>query len=112
MEQNNIDNAIIELFKKADEMYGDAIESFWFYEGESCPCCKKRKIDSLSMGKNLALSLNAFMYRELNTLIGYLLCNRCITDLLGKGDRQKNMYYSLEQNLKNAYHEYLKSQAS
>lgn len=112
MKENNIEDALVELFAKCKERYGDEIENFWFYEGEKCPCCNKRKIDALTMGKDSALSLNAFMYWDMNTLIGYLLCSRCITDLFRGNDSQKKMYGHLEQNLKDAYHDHLKSSAS
>lgn len=112
MEHNEIDQAVIALFKSAEEMYGEAMERFWFYEDEICPCCKKRSIDSIKMGKDLALSLNAFMYRDLNTLIAYFLCSYCVTDLLRADKAQKKKYHTLEENLKSAYHDYLKSEAS
>jgi hypothetical protein len=95
-------------------MYGDKVETFWFYESETCACCNKRKIDKVNTGTDSALlSLNSFMYHNMNVLILYFLCSRCITDLpvIGK-QKQKNMYNSIEQNLKYAYHKYLESIAS
>jgi len=112
MDDNILEDMLVELFAKSKEMYGDAIENFWFYDGDNCPCCNKRKIDAVKMGKDLALSLNAFMYRDMNTLIGYLLCSYCVTDLFGNEVKQKSMYKYLEQNLKDAYHDHLKSSAS
>lgn len=112
MDEDNIIDVINEFFSKTREMYGDAVEKIWFYDGETCPCCNKRKIDALNMGKESALSLNAFMYHDLNTLIGYFLCSRCVTDLLGNTAKQKSMYANLEQNLKDGYHDHLKSSAS
>jgi len=81
-------------------MYGDAVEKIWFYDGEICPSCNKREIDTLKLGEESALSLNAYMYHELNTLIGYFLRSRCITDLLGSTVQQKSNYEKLEQNLR------------
>ena len=112
MDKEFIDNILFELLSKGNEMYGDAVEKIWFYDGELCPSCNKRKIDALIMGEESALSLNAFMYRDLNTLIGYFLCSYCVTNLFGKGDKQKILYDQLEENLKTAYHDHLKSQAS
>lgn len=112
MEKNNIEDILFELLNKANEMHGDAVEKVWFYEGELCPCCNKRKIDVLKMGQDSALSLNAFMYREMNTLIGYFLCRRCVTDLFAGNPDQKNKYKMLEETLKNEYHNHLKSSAS
>lgn len=112
MEDNNIEAALFELLSRTNEMNGDAVEKIWFYDGELCPSCNKRKIDAVVMGEESALSLNAFMYRDLNTLIGYFLCSYCVTNLFGKGDKQKILYDKLEENLKTAYHEHIKTQAS
>lgn len=112
MDKEFVGNILLELLNKADEMYGDAVEKIWFYDEDLCPACRKRKIDALVMGKETALSLNAFIYRELNTLIGYFLCSYCVTNIFAKGDKQKDLYLTLEANLKNGYHDYLKSEAS
>jgi hypothetical protein len=108
----NIEDALFELLTHAKENYGDKVEKIWFYDGELCPLCNKHKIDVLVMGKEAALSLNAFMYHDMRTMIGYFLCSSCITDLLGASVQQKNMYNRLEENLKNAYQDHIKSLAS
>lgn len=46
-EENSMRDAIDELFLKSLSLYGDAIEKFWIYESEICPCCKTRKLDTL-----------------------------------------------------------------
>ena len=113
MEDNtDITGAVYELFTNAEKMYGDAIKNYWFYESETCPCCGKIKIDTLNMVEKLALSLSAFMYRDMSTLIAYLLCSHCIAELLRKSKRYKIMYKDLEETLKNAYTEHLKSTSS
>lgn len=112
MEKSNIEDLLFELLGKANEMYGDAVEMIWFYDGDLCPSCNKRKIDAVVMGKKSALSVNGFMYYDMNTLIGYFLCSYCVTNLFAKGDKQKDLYHNLEENLKAAYHEHLKSQSS
>lgn len=112
MDKEFVDNVLFELLNKANEMYGDAVEKIWFYDGELCPSCNKRNIDALVMGEESALSVNGFMYHDLNTFIGYFLCSYCVTNLFAKGDKQKNLYQNLEENLKKAYHEHLKSEAS
>jgi hypothetical protein len=112
MNENNFDDALIELFVKSREMYGDKIDTFWFFDGDLCPSCNKRKIDAVVMGKESSLSVNGFMYHDMNTLIGYFLCSYCVTNLFAKGDKQKDLYHNLEENLKAAFHEHLKSQSS
>ncbi|MEB2297197.1 MAG: hypothetical protein OZ930_11805 [Ignavibacteria bacterium] len=112
MDKDFVENILFELLNQCHEKYGDAVEKIWFYEDELCPSCNKRKIDAVSMGDESALSLNAFMYHDLNTLIGYFLCSYCVTDMFGKGNNQKLLYNKLEENLKTAYHEHIKSQAS
>lgn len=113
MEYNEeITASLYELFSNSEKMYGDALENYWFYESEICPCCNKNKIDPLAMGNKLALSLNGYMYRDLNTLIAYLLCSRCIVELLRKDKRSKVLYKKIEEALKQAYSEHLKSKSS
>lgn len=112
MDKDYVDNIIFELLNKANEMHGNQVEKIWFYEGEICPSCTKRKIDAVVMGEDSALSVNAYMYHDLNTLIGYFLCSYCVTDLFAKGDKQKKLYENLEENLKAAYHKHLKFEAS
>ena len=112
MDKDFSENILFELLSKGNEMYGDAVEKIWFYDGKICPFCNKREIDALKMGEESALSLNAYMYHQMNTLIGYFLCSRCITDLLGRTVQQKSNYEKLEQNLKNVYHDHLKLSAS
>jgi len=74
--ENNIIHAMHELFFRAKDIYGDIVESFWFYESEFCPCCNK-KIDLVNAGKELSLlSLNSFMYHDMSVLIIYFLCSR------------------------------------
>lgn len=112
MDKEFIDNIRLELLNKADEIYGEKVDKIWFYDGKICPFCNKREIDALKMGEESALSLNAYMYHEMNTLIGYFFYRRCITDLLGNTVQQKSNYEKLEQNLKNAYRDHLKLSAS
>jgi len=112
MEKNNIEDILFKLLDKANEMYGDVVKKVWFYDNDFCPCCNKRNIDELKMEEVSALSLNAFMYREMSTLIGYFLCSRCVTDLFAGNPDQNDIYKNLEENLKNEYHKHLKSSAS
>ncbi len=112
MEDNpEIIGAVHALFDNAKRMYGDAVENYWFNDSETCPACE-RKIDTLQFGKKAAVSLNAFIYRDMNTLIAYLLCSRCATEIFRKSKQSKIIYPKLEENLKKAYTEFVKNSAS
>ena len=109
---NDSQDAIDFFFYKTKELYGDAIESFWMYENDKCPCCNKRKIDGMKAGEELLLSLNAYFYRDMEVLIAYLLCSVCISDLIKEGKQQKKLYIKIENRLKNAYLKSLNSSIS
>lgn len=104
-------SAVYELFDNAKRMYGDSIENYWFYDSEHCPACGK-KIDIFKFGKENAISLNGYMYRDMNVFIAYLLCGRCATEIFRKSNKSKIIYKNLEENLKNAYAQFMKSSAS
>lgn len=109
---SNIKQAVDALLSNAQEMYGDAWDNFWMCEEEICPCCKKRKVEAFKSGEEFLVSLNSYIYRDFRVLIGYLLCGQCIADLFKPGARQKIMYSRIEDNLKKAYLDGLKSSAS
>lgn len=112
MENNSeIVETLYQLFDNAKNQYGDAIENYWFNDSEVCPACSK-KIDVFKFGEKSALSLNAFIYRDMNTLIAYLLCGRCAKEIIRKGKNAKSIYKDLEENLKLNYTEFIKHSAS
>ena len=108
-----IDELLQTLFRQARSQFGSAIKSFWFYDGELCPACSQRKIDLLKIKGKEALSLNAFIYRENGTLIGYFLCPICakqiFKDASKKPNTQTDVHAAIEQNLIVAYHLHLKN---
>lgn len=104
-------SAVYELFDNAKRMYGDSIENYWFNDSEICPACGK-KIDIFKFGKETAISLNGYMYRDMNALIAYLLCGRCATEIFRKSKKSKSIYKNLEENLQKTYTEFMKSSAS
>jgi len=108
---SDITQAVMRLFETAQNQFGDSIENFWFHESENCPACN-RHIDTIKMGDKLAISLNAYIYRDLNTLIAYLLCERCAKEILRKSKLSKSIYKDLEENLKNSYTDFIKQSAS
>jgi hypothetical protein len=71
------DELLRKLYTQTKSQFGDAVKSFWFYDGKLCPACNHRKIDLMKIKGKEALSLNAFIYRETGTLIGYFLCSNC-----------------------------------
>ncbi|MEO8233281.1 MAG: hypothetical protein ABI638_13435 [Ignavibacteriota bacterium] len=112
MEDNSeIVEALYQLFDNAKNQYGDAIENYWFNDSEDCPACSKR-IDAFKFGEKSALSLNAFIYRDMNTLIAYLLCGKCAKEIFRKSKQSKSIYKILEDNLKLNYTEFIKHSAS
>lgn len=104
-------SAIYQLFDEAKDMYGDIIENYWFYDRETCPGCGS-ELDTLKFGDEDALSLNAYMYRDLNTLIAYLLCSNCASEIFRKSKKSKTIYPKIEENLKNSYLEFVKKSSS
>lgn len=112
MEENSkIIEAVFQLFDNAKRQYGDTIENYWFNDSKLCPACNK-KIDIFRFGEKSAISLNGFIYRDLNTLIAYFLCSRCAKEIFRKSKQSKIIYPKLEENLKKAYTEFIKGSAS
>jgi ssDNA-binding Zn-finger/Zn-ribbon topoisomerase 1 len=110
-DESDYTHAVMQLFEAAQAQYGDAIESHWFYESENCPACNKQ-IDTLQLGEKTALSINAYIYRDTNTLIAYILCGRCAKEIIRKSKLSKKIYKDLEQKLKDSYTKFIKQSAS
>ena len=80
-----------QMFAQARAQFGDAVKSFWFNDSEICPGCG-RKVDYMKLkGKN-ALSVNGFMYRQREVLIGYVLCSRCAKKIFREAKRNRSLY--------------------
>ena len=101
------------LFRQAKAQFGDAIKSFWFYDGDFCPGCLARPIDKIKFKGKDALAINAFIYRPRGVLIGYLLCETCANFIFKEAEKnpykQTPLHADIEQNLTAAYHKYLAS---
>lgn len=101
------------MFRQAKAQFGDAIKSFWFYDGDLCPACMARPIDVMKVKGKDALSLNAFIYRPRGILIGYFLCQACATYVFDEARKnpykQTPLHTDIEQNLIAAYHRHLAS---
>jgi len=100
------------FFRQAREQFGDAVKSFWFYEGELCPGCQVQPLPEKLQGGE-AVAINAFIYRPRGVLIGYFLCETCANFIFKEA--QKNPYKEtplhadIERNLTAAYHKHLAS---
>ncbi len=109
--QKMADEMLAQLFAQAKAQFGDAVKSFWFYDGDLCPACSQRPIEVMKFKGKDALSLNAFIYRQRGVLIGYLLCETCAKQIFR--DAQKHPYTQtaahaeIEKNLISAYLSYI-----
>lgn len=75
------DKVLRAMLAQARAQFGDAVKSFWFYEGELCPGCMARPIGIIKMKGENALAINGFIYRPRGVLIGYFLCQTCATNI-------------------------------
>ena len=104
-----VENSLIAMFLQAQKQFGNAIKSYWFNDGDACPCCTRRKIDTIKLKGNEGegISLNAFIYRPRGVLIGYFLCSRCATkihrDAKKNPGQQTALHSAIEHNLSTAY---------
>jgi len=107
------DELLSVMFRQAKAQFGDAIKSFWFYDGDLCPGCMARPIGAVKIKGKDALAINAFIYRPRGVLIGYFLCETCAKFIFKEAERnpykQTPLHAGIEQNLKDAYHKYLSS---
>lgn len=106
-----IDELLGALCAQAKAQFGNAIKSFWFYDGPLCPACAERTMGTVKIKGEEALSINAFIYRERGVLIGYFLCEQCALFILEEAHRtpyrQTPLHASIEGRLIASYHEYL-----
>lgn len=107
-----IDDAMAMLFLQSSAQFGDAVKSFWFYDGDPCPGCRK-KVGMFNQKGKALLSLNAFIYRKAGVLIGYFLCGRCARKIHQEARQNPGVetgrHAIIEMHLMNAYHSYLLS---
>lgn len=100
-------------FAQAKAQFGNAVQAFWFYDGDFCPGCMARPIRIIKFKGENALALNAFIYRPRGVLIGYFLCETCASFILKEAQknpyRQTALHADIEQSLIAAYHEHLMS---
>lgn len=101
------------MFKQAKTQFGNAVKSFWFYEGDLCPGCLARPIGVVKIKGRDGLPINAFMYRPRGVLIGYFLCGTCADFIFREAEKnpfkQTPLHADIERNLIAAYHRHLSS---
>ncbi len=106
------DAALAQLFARATAQFGNAVKSYWVYDGDPCPGCGFPVEVMHYKGKD-ALSLNAFIYRPRGVLIGYILCGHCAQQIFDAAERnpgvQTPLHAVIEQNLIKAYQRRLAS---
>lgn len=108
-----LDNLMNKLYTQAKAQFGDAVKSFWFYDGDLCPACTQRPIGVVKFKGQDALAINAFIYRERGVLIGYFLCEICAKYIFKEAQKnpyhQTPMHADIERNLIAAHHRHLAS---
>jgi hypothetical protein len=108
-----IDEILGNLYKQAKAQFGNAIKSFWFYDGDLCPACAERPIGVVKFKGKDALAINAFIYRERGVLIRYFLCESCAKYIFKEAQKnpykQTTLHTDIERNLTAAYHKHLAS---
>lgn len=105
---------ILELmYAQGKAQFGDAVKSFWLYDGDLCPGCLARPIGVIKMKGENALAINGFIYRPRGVLIGYFLCEVCANYIFkeaGKNPyKQTPLHADIERNLAEAYLRYMSS---
>ena len=101
------------MFEQGKAQFGDAVKSFWFYEGELCPGCNLNPIGVVKFKGKDAVPINGFMYRERGVLIGYFLCGTCASYIHSEAQKHPYtdtpMHADIERNLIAGYHKHLSS---
>lgn len=99
-----------QIFRQAQMQFGPAVKSRWLYDGDGCPGCG-REINETKFKGRRALSLNAFIYREHEVLIAYMLCGRCANKILKESEKNPYsttpLHLEIEKNLKQAFLKHL-----
>ncbi len=110
-----INDALAQMFLQAHAQFGDAVKSYWFNDSGICPGCGRQAGPVKFKGKD-AISLNAFIYREVGVLIGYFLCQRCLKEVFRTAKRtpgvQGPRHDAIEDNLRTAYQRHMSAMDS
>jgi hypothetical protein len=106
MSKKEITDLLEQLYRQAQMQFGSAVKSRWFHDGDGCPGCGRKIGVTKFKGKD-TLSLNAFIFREHEVLIAYLLCGRCAKHIFRQADVnpliKTDLHAEIEKNLKQAF---------
>ena len=101
------------MLEQGKRQWGDAVKSFWFYDGDLCPGCMARPVGTVKIKGREGLPINAFIYRPRGVLIGYFLCGKCASFIHSEAAKnpfkQTPLHADIEKNLIEAYNRYLMS---
>jgi hypothetical protein len=99
------------ILTQGKAQFGDAMQSFWFYDDEFCPGCGVRPIDTTKIKGKEAVAINGFIYRPRGVLIGYFLCGTCAayihSEVKKNPFKETPLHADIERNLIAKYHKHL-----
>lgn len=111
--RSEADKILEMMYVQGKAQFGDAMKSFWFYDGDFCPGCLARPVDKMKIKGEDALSINGFIYRPRGVLIGYFLCEVCANYIFKEAAKnpfkETPLHADIERNLAEAYRRYLSS---
>jgi hypothetical protein len=104
---SDADKILEMMYMQGKAQFGNAMKSFWVYDGDFCPGCLARPVDKMKFKGKDALSINGFMYRPRGVLIGYFLCDTCANYIFKEAEKnpykQTPLHADIERNLAEAY---------
>ena len=105
--KSDADKILEMMYMQGKVQFGDAMKSFWVYDGDFCPGCLAHPVDKMKFKGKDALSINGFMYRPRGVLIGYFLCDTCANDIFREGEKnpykQTPLHADIERNVAEAH---------
>jgi hypothetical protein len=111
--KSDADKILEMMYTQGKAQFGNAMKSFWVYDGDFCPGCLAHPIGTFKMKGGNAIAINGFMYRPRGVLIGYFLCEVCASYIFKEAEKnpykQTPLHADIERNLAEAYHKHLAS---
>ncbi len=101
------------MFAQGKKQWGEAVKSFWLYDGDLCPGCLACPVGTVKIKGQEGIPINAFIYRPRGVLIGYFLCGKCASFIHREAAKnpfkQTSLHADIEKNLIEGYHKHLMS---